>query len=144
MLRYQAQQLFRRMGQSPAPTPTPTPTPAPAPAPTDQQPMPVPVPVEQPPAPVQPPVPVPAPVQAPQPVVGPGYTGFSLFLESTAMLAITASGTWASISTATGPTKNPYKRAAGWVGGLGMGAIGLFWFLNKVTSTSLPKIEVHR
>lgn len=93
-------------------------------------------------APATPPAPAPAPAPAP---VSPGYSGLGKFIETVGILGVTASSAWVGMRTALAPQRNSWVKAAGWVGGLGSGFVGLFYLLNTVGIPSgLPRVEVNR
>lgn len=60
-----------------------------------------------------------------------GYTGAPGFLESAVVVAVSAAAAWAGIHTALVKNQNPYLQAAGWIGGVGAGLIGLMYLGGK-------------
>lgn len=91
--------------------------------------------------------------QAPAPSVPPpdpdalftGYTGLPGLLETAAVLGITGAATWLGIRSATGPTRDPYVKAAGWVGGIGSALLGLLYLGTKsglAQQVGLPAVRI--
>lgn len=69
-----------------------------------------------------------APVPPPPPdFLFTGYTGVPGFLEALAVLAIAGSAAWIGITTGMQRNLGDYRRAAGWVGGVGSALIGLLY-----------------
>lgn len=106
----------RRMGQAAAPAAAPAPAPAAAPAP------------------------VPAPV-----VVATTYTGIPGFLETVAVLGISAAAAWTGVRAGMDKQNKKMERVAGWVGGVGGALIGLLYLGSKTNVTKalmLPQVQV--
>lgn len=73
-----------------------------------------------------------------------GYTGLPGFVESAAVLTITAAAAWAAIRTGM-DSENTYLKAAGWVGGLGSALLGLLYLGGKSgigSDIGLPAVRV--
>lgn len=85
-----------------------------------------------------------APPPAPD-VLFAGYSGAPGFVETVTVLAVSASAAWIGIRTALGTDRNPYVKAAGWVGGVGAALIGLLYLGGKsgISETvGLPVVRV--
>lgn len=110
----------RYMGQTPAPAASPAPAAA-APA---------------------------APAAAPiVPVVTTtSYTGVPGFLETVAVLGVSAAAAWTGVRAGMNKSTPKLQRAAGWVGGVGGALIGLLYLGTKTgitRSIALPQIQVN-
>jgi len=95
------------------------------------------------------PAPAPAPAAAPAPVVpvvaSTSYTGVPGFLETVAVLGISAAAAWTGVRAGMNKQAPQVNRIAGWVGGVGGALIGLLYLGTKtgVTRTiALPQIQV--
>lgn len=64
-------------------------------------------------------------------VLSMNYSGPAGFVETAAVLAVSASASWIGLRTALGTDRNPYVKAAGWVGGVGAALIGLLYLGGK-------------
>lgn len=73
------------------------------------------------------------------------YTGFPGFLETVAVLGISAAAAWTGVRAGMKKDSPRVQRAAGWVGGVGGALIGLLYLGAKtgITRTiALPQIQV--
>jgi hypothetical protein len=74
-----------------------------------------------------------------------GYTGLPGVLETVLVLAATGAAAWIGIRTATGKERNPYVKAAGWVGGVGSALAGLLYLGTKSgagDAVGLPALRI--
>lgn len=74
-----------------------------------------------------------------------GYTGVPGFLEALAVLTITGAAAWAGIRTGMKRNENTYVKAAGWIGGVGAGLLGLLYLGSKSgvgQTVGLPAVRV--
>ena len=96
-------------------------------------------------APAAAPAPAPAPtttVEVPAPV-STGYSGVAGFLETVAVLAVTASAAWIGVRTGMSKQPNPYVKTAGWIGGIGSGLLGALYLGQKSgVKSGLPAVRV--
>ena len=123
MISYRPLPYRRSIGQAAPPAAAPAPAGAPPAAP----------------AAAPPPAPAPAPA-APQ---HPGYTGVAGFGETVLALGIFSAATWIGIRTATSKQPNTLVKAAGWVGGVGSGLMGLLYLGQKVgVNAGLPRVRI--
>lgn len=70
------------------------------------------------------------PTPGPDPLFA-GYGGLPGFVEALAVLAVTGAAGWVGIRAATGKARDPYVKAAGWVGGIGSILLGLLYLGGK-------------
>lgn len=104
-------------------------------------------------APAAPAAPPAAPAAAPAAVapVAPivtttSYTGLPGFLETVAVLGVSAAAAWTGVRAGMNKSTPKLQRAAGWVGGVGGALIGLLYLGTKtgITRTiALPQIQVN-
>lgn len=102
-------------------------------------------------APVAPPAPgTPAPAVPAAPVAPivttTSYTGIPGFLETVAVLGVSAAAAWTGVRAGMNKSTPKLQRAAGWVGGVGGALIGLLYLGTKtgITRTiALPQIQVN-
>lgn len=93
--------------------------------------------------------PAPAPA-APAPAAAPvvamtSYTGLPGFLETVAVLGVSAAAAWTGVRAGMDKQNKQVQRIAGWVGGVGGALIGLLYLGSKtgITRTiALPQIQV--
>lgn len=74
-----------------------------------------------------------------------GYTGVPGFLETAAVVTVAAAAAWVGIGTGLTKKQNPYLRAAGWIGGVGAGLLGLLYLGGKTgmsDAVGLPVVRV--
>lgn len=112
----------RYMGQAAAPAGAPATPPAPAAAPA-----------------------VPAAPIAPI-VATTSYTGVPGFLETVAVLGVSAAAAWTGVRAGMNKSTPKLQRAAGWVGGVGGALLGLLYLGTKTgitRSIALPQIQVN-
>jgi hypothetical protein len=101
-------------------------------------------------APATPAAPPAAPAAAPAAPIAPivtttSYTGVPGFLETVAVLGVSAAAAWTGVRAGMNKTNPKLQRAAGWVGGVGSAIVGLLYLGTKtgVTRTiALPQIQV--
>lgn len=91
---------------------------------------------------------VPAPVAIPAPpvVTMTSYTGVPGFLETVAVLGVSAAAAWTGVRAGMNKSTPKLQRAAGWVGGVGGALIGLLYLGTKTgitRSIALPQIQVN-
>lgn len=73
------------------------------------------------------------------------YTGVPGFLETVVVLGASAAAAYTGIRAARNKSNNKTNRAAGWIGGIGAGLIGLLYLGGKTgitKSVSLPSVQV--
>lgn len=101
------------------------------------------------PAPAAPAAPAAAPAVpvAPMPIVTTtSYTGVPGFLETVAVLGVSAAAAWTGVRAGMNKSTPKLQRAAGWVGGVGGALIGLLYLGTKTgitRSIALPQIQVN-
>ena len=70
------------------------------------------------------------------------YKGVPGFVETAAVLAVSAAATWTGVRVGMKETKQ-LPKIAGWVGGIGAGIIGLLYLAGQTSLvTGLPKVQV--
>lgn len=73
------------------------------------------------------------------------YTGVPGFLETLVVLGATVAGAYTGIRAAKNKSNSKTNRAAGWIGGIGSGLIGLLYLTGKTgisKQVSLPSVQV--
>lgn len=71
-----------------------------------------------------------------------GYKGVPGFVETAAVLTVSAAAAWVGIRAGLKETKQ-LPKIAGWVGGIGAGLIGLLYLGGQANVvTGLPKVQV--
>lgn len=91
-------------------------------------------------------VPAPAAIPAPPVVTMTSYTGVPGFLETVAVLGVSAAAAWTGVRAGMNKSTPKLQRAAGWVGGVGGALIGLLYLGTKTgitRSIALPQIQVN-
>ena len=74
-----------------------------------------------------------------------GYPGVPGFLESAAVVTVSAAAAWVGIHTALAKNQNTYLKVAGWIGGVGAGLLGLLYLGGKTgvgEAVGLPVVRV--
>jgi hypothetical protein len=74
------------------------------------------------------------------------YTGVPGFLETVAVLGVSAAAAWTGVRAGMNKSTPKLQRAAGWVGGVGGALIGLLYLGTKTgitRSIALPQIQVN-
>jgi hypothetical protein len=78
-------------------------------------------------------------------VVATTYTGIPGFLETVAVLGISAAAAWTGVRAGMDKQNKKMERVAGWVGGVGGALIGLLYLGSKTNVTKalmLPQVQV--
>lgn len=73
-----------------------------------------------------------------------GFTGLPGILETLTVLAVTGAAAWTGIQAAQ-TKRDPYAKAAGWIGGVGSALFGLLYLGSKTgvtTAWGLPAVRV--
>lgn len=60
-----------------------------------------------------------------------GYTGVPSIVETTVVLGILGAAAWVGIRTGLGTDKDPYLKAAAWIGGVGSALLGILYLGSK-------------
>lgn len=88
--------------------------------------------------------PAPAPPPSPDPLFT-GYEGALGIVETVAVLGVAGAASWVGIRTALAAGQNDLLKAAGWIGGVGSGLLGLLYLAGKSGLSSqigIPAVRV--